>query len=366
MTQMNYTSDVLDIPRASGGDIEGQAEEWLVYLYSGAASEEGRQQFSDWLRRSPEHTCAYTRVEQLWRDLGFVIIDPAPAASAEPSTAAGADRTIAEIKPFPTPAHAQPAAARRMPGWLGIVFAAAAMLVVAVGIGWLQYEEQEPVTSIRYASGVGEHTTIQLADNSSVTLAASSVIMTHFSKRMRHVELVRGRAYFDVAPDSERVFTVEAASTEIRVVGTEFDVNKSGGGVRVSVADGLVDVADISAAAGPDELQARPVVQLAAGQQVQALLDGSIGEPEVFDPDRELMWKHGRLQYIDTRLEEILVEVNRYRDDKIILTDSSLGDLRITTTFKTTQTDQLLTGLSVSYPVEISRTPVGVLVKPKP
>jgi transmembrane sensor len=334
-------------PRPGKGSVDEQADAWLAYLYSGAATDADRRQFSQWLHESPAHSSAYAKAEQLWRDLGMAAAATQPGPQEIPQAVPAVQRSRRSRRP------------RR----LRAAVAVAATLIAVFALGWLQFHD--PATT-RYSSATGEIRTIELADRSVVTLSGASAIVAHLSEHERRVELVSGRAYFDVVPDPQRAFFVKVAATEIRVVGTAFDVNKSPGGVEVSVTHGLVEVRD--AAAVPDEnplgKQPAPAVRrIEAGQKLLAKLDGAlVAAPERFDPGVDLGWKTGHLHYVNTRLESIVAEVNRYRDSPIVLADASLGDLRITTSFQTDQTDQLLAGLTASYSVEITPSRNGVVV----
>ncbi len=331
-------------PRTGKGSVADQADAWAAVLYSGMATEDDRQQFSRWLRESPAHAAAYARTEQLWRDLGMAAHLDAKRSAA------------------PTSATPQRTAARRR--W-PLRMAAAAMLIVAVGIaGWQAYEYSQT----RFTTGIGEIRTASLADGSRITLSGDTRIIAHVDGPERHVELVRGRAFFDVAPDTTRPFLVRAAATEIRVVGTAFDVNRSPGGVQVAVTEGVVEILEphtVIRIASDDAPASRPAAAtLTAGQKIVAGTDGSLtDEPQAFDATAELGWQSGRLHYVNTRLDTVITEVNRYRKHKIVLDEARLGAYSVTTSFRTDQTDQLLSGLAASYPVLISQQGNTVVVR---
>jgi transmembrane sensor len=74
---------------------------------------------------------------------------------------------------------------------------------------------------------VGQHSELELLDND-----ASHV-------RMR---LSRGQAHFDVVPNPDRSFEVEAGPYRVAVLGTVFDVQRTDAAVRVAVSRGKVRV----------------------------------------------------------------------------------------------------------------------------
>jgi ferric-dicitrate binding protein FerR (iron transport regulator) len=62
----------------------------------------------------------------------------------------------------------------------------------------------------------------------------------------RDIELLSGQALFDVAKDPGRPFVVRSGGTEVRAVGTQFDVYKKHHGVVVTVIEGRVSFGVIS------------------------------------------------------------------------------------------------------------------------
>ena len=64
----------------------------------------------------------------------------------------------------------------------------------------------------------------------------------HFSADLRGVELVSGQANFEVAKDASRPFVVTAGGSEVRAVGTQFDVYKTADKVTVTLIEGKVAV----------------------------------------------------------------------------------------------------------------------------
>jgi transmembrane sensor len=84
-----------------------------------------------------------------------------------------------------------------------------------------------------------------LGDGSVVTPLdpASKVLAKVVSPRLVELELLSGRAQFDVAPNREREFKVDAGRVGITVVGTKFSVERQGERTAVVVQAGKVRVA---------------------------------------------------------------------------------------------------------------------------
>lgn len=350
---MSDTAHILP-PREGDDGPEAAAARWLAYLYSGEATDAGRAEFAAWLHAAPAHARAYRQLQQTWRDLAVPGVEGFFREAAPPAEA--------EVVRFEARRPRTRAAARTRRGWLAAAAGLAA--TVAVGIGVWRAQLYDPVTSQVYVTAVGEVRTLALPDGSRLTLAAASQVQTEFARKRRHVDLLRGGAYFDVARDREAPFTVAVAATRVRVVGTRFEVDRASQHVRVSVAEGVVQVAP--AAVGTPHPGTAGGVRLQAGQRVSASVDGRLGTVETFDPAQAAPWREGRLVYRNARLQDVVAEVNRYRTDKIVLADASLAELPITMAVRTDQTGALLEGLAATSPVVIERSDDRVVIRRKP
>ncbi len=327
------------------------ARNWLIYLYSEEADEQGRARFSAWLDASPAHAAAYARAEQLWRDIASIENIDANVI-ADPKSARVGSRLAGS--PAELPAWWM--------SWFGHRGFSVASLLLVAGIWWgINYTSVE---TQQYATGTGvdKQQTVLLADGSQVTLDASSTITSHFSGSRRDVELLRGSAYFDVVSDKDRAFTVTVAGNEVRVLGTAFDVRRRAGDIQISVTEGAIQVLP-GEELKPAERPVKTVLKLAAGQQVTATLDGKIGEITGFNAEKTLAWRDGRLVYDNARLSDVVADINRYRLKKVELADESLGDIRITTAFSIDQSNQVLTGLEATTPVIIEDQGFRVVVR---
>ena len=316
-------------------DLRDQARQWLTFLYAGQVSEADRARFRTWLHADPAHAAAYREAEQLWADIRQLDgLDGLDAREA-PEPAAMARR-------WPIPRRAVAG---------GAIAAALAVMVWGV-VGYVSVSERT------YATGVGEIKQVALDDGSIVTLSGASAVEVRLSRTGRQAELTRGQAFFEVASDPDKAFTVAAGRAAIRVVGTAFDVRRAVDGVRVSVAEGVVEVAAVG-----DPPDAALTARLTAGERVTASATGALGAVERFDPAQAAAWREGRFTYTDARLSEVVADVNRFRADKIRLVGTAPGDLRVTATFTIEQVDQMLGGLAATQPVVIDRSVLGVTIR---
>lgn len=150
-----------------------------------------------------------------------------------------------------------------------------------------------------------------LADGTAVHLNAGSELRypVAFAVAERKVYL-KGEAWFEVAKDAERPFYVETDEVSIRVYGTAFNVNTHG--LRATETILVEGEIGISGKGSTGERRMRPG-QLAACDHHS----GEITFREV-DIRKYTAWKNGEFCFNDDTLEEILEELGRWYDVRIV------------------------------------------------
>ena len=180
-------------------------------------------ELAEWLEADAGHRSAWEAVEAS----ADVLSGLAGTAAAHPEIAPRRTRGRA--------AHAGRPPSRR-PAVIGLVAGMAAALVLTVG----------PVirreAGADYVTGRGEVKVVDLADGSQVRLGPQSAMNVRFNGSSRGVELQSGEAYFEVAPDPGRPFSVEAGEADVMVLGTGFDVRRRKNTTEVGVRHGRVRV----------------------------------------------------------------------------------------------------------------------------
>ena len=207
-------------------------------------------------------------------------------------------------------APAAPAFWRRR-GFLG---AMAASVAAVVGAGrWLDARSS-------FATRVGEIRRVPLADGSVMTINSGSELTVRMAKGSREIEIAQGEAWFDVAKDAARPFTVAAGKVRARAVGTAFSVRRRETGVEVLVTEGVVE----SWSEEDESLRLR----LVAGERA-LLSDTAVVHHEsdrASAVDRSLAWRSGMIDLNGTSLSEAADEFNRYNQRQIIIADAAVAD----------------------------------------
>jgi transmembrane sensor len=159
-------------------------------------------------------------------------------------------------------------------------------------------------------------------------------------------------AFFAVAKDPKRPFTVHAGETTATAVGTEFSVNRGVDEVLVAVIEGRVLVGSSGATPRNDKTSDAETKHLAAGEEI--LISTAAGaRPRLGDVAMTIGWQAGRLAFQSEPLRRVLEDVNLHAPKPILLDDSSLGDIMITGTVVRNDIHGWLASLEYSLPVRI-------------
>jgi len=219
---------------------------------------------------------------------------------------------------------------------------------------------------------------VPMSDGSKITLNTDSQIRLAVSEKERHVELDQGEAFFEVVRDATRPFVVSAGSKRVIAVGTKFSVRRIGSDIRVFVAEGKVRVEDDSRASSfrlsrapsissPAQKEPHPQPLYTDAGNAEVLVaaggiahtgDAGIVVQENVEPQVEdhLSWRAGYLIFRETPLADAVAEFNRYNDEKIVIRDQHVAQIRFSGKIKPTSADAFLRLLEEAFPVRAERS----------
>jgi transmembrane sensor len=314
-----------------------KAAEWFAVLHDAEISVEQTMEWQRLMATDPQFAIAYARIEEVWN--AFDGIRDPTFMTSEAETNDRYDGSISVSRWV--------AAKRvwRLPKRYSAMLAAS-IACLGVAAYWVLSGNSAPTQVLQTV--VGQNQAFILADGSRLNLGADTRLEIRFNAASREVNLVRGEAFFAVAKDHARPFTVQAGNASVTAVGTQFSVNREAGQVLVAVVEGQVLVAS---GAVPNEggAEKRPVV---AGEQV---LVGT--NPRTSASLRNVAvaigWQGGRLAFQSEPLSRVLEDVNRYATKPISVDDPSLGDLMVTGTASRDDLAGWLESLEKVFPVRI-------------
>ena len=313
-----------------------EAAAWYAKLSAQRVSNADLTTFFAW-REDSLNDAAYTRIEALTTGVRALADDPRLQAIAE--TAARRPRGIG--------ARLRGLGQGRGVRTLGVGAALAAAAVIgAVLLG--QAGQQT------YRTEIGERRAISLADGSTVELNTNSQVRVRLSKAQRSLILDKGQAMFVVAHDAGRPFVVTAGDTAVRAIGTRFEVYRADGAVRVTLAEGRVQV---SQAGAQNTARPAPVI-LSAGQRVDVVRAAPV-KPVAVDVAAATGWTSGRLTFKDVPLAEAVAEVNRYSRRQVVLGPGAPADQRVNGEFDAGDTETFARGMAALLDLKSVPRPDG-------
>jgi transmembrane sensor len=291
-----------------GGAMRDQACYWIARLRAETATDADRQEFALWLAANPAHRQAMDAMLTMWEDL--------------------------EVLKYRAPEVPVRTSRRR---WLGTSLTLAASVLVALllsprlGLG--------PDTQ-DYRTRLGEQLALTLADGSSVKLNTKSSLVVSYTQSERKLTLESGEAFFQVAHNPARPFLVTAGNTEVRALGTAFNVLLTGQRSEVTVTEGVVRVTELNAPAtrpAHTELLYRNqrLAQDSAGRQAIAAVDA----------DSLVAWRDGKLVAHDMPLGVLVEELSRYHPNKIFVAEPDLSQATVSGVFQLEDLDSILLAL---------------------
>jgi transmembrane sensor len=241
-----------------------------------------------WLSASPTHTVAYLRMNHVWNR---------------------ADRLAALKQPVP---GAAPSTARKP----NFVRRGAAMLIAVSVIGAAALIFLRGTAEENYATPVGGHKIVALADGSRVELNTDTQLRVIADAQQRTVLLDKGEAFFQVKHDGERPFVVIANGQRVIDLGTKFLVRREASDLRVSVIEGRLRLET-------DATRVKPAVLLAGDVAIATSDRVWVAKRPSVELSGELGWRHGVLVFRHMSLAAAADEFNRYNREKLVVADAA-------------------------------------------
>lgn len=228
--------------------------------------------------------------------------------------------------------------------------AIAASLALVFSLVYYLTKDATPTANLLVAQTEGVGDTVFLADGSTVFMEPYSLLSypEEFETNQRNVQLVDGKATFEVKGNKYWPFTIEAGHGMVRVVGTRFTVAKAIDSVHVAVAEGVVEFFKV------DENEEKPgeVVQLKKGEQ--SYITEEVEVPKVTPIALEEALSFHSFQFDSSPLIEVVKEWEEKYNVTIQLT-GELHECLLTAKITEEDIDGVLDILSTVYPVEIEK-----------
>lgn len=333
---MNVNQQILD-----------EASSWFIDFRAGDVDVQARQEFHAWLRRSPDHIQAYLDIAATYAEL------PAPAANGEIDVQAFIDRALASgdanVVALDTRRAALPRAKEKRPVTNAVLPIAASFLLVAVALASWFFIGRDI-----YSTDIGEQRSFALADGSTIQLNSRSRVRVRYTDAERRIDLIEGQALFQVTKNAQRPFVVHVNDTQVRAIGTQFDVYRRESGTVVTVLEGRVAVVPIA------DTQSF----LAAGEQL-VVSHQVATKPLAVNPKTATAWTQRQLIFENASLSEVVEEFNRYSTRPIVMDAGDFHDFHVSGTYSSTNPDSLLRFLRVQTGIRLTESGSEIRITPE-
>lgn len=235
---------------------------------------------------------------------------------------------------------------RRRPLWKSVMKYAAIFVGLGLAFAWGVYydltdkQPTEVSQSVINSNPSGQKSRIQLSDGSVVHLNAESELeyKEGFSKSQRKIHL-KGEAYFEVAKDRNRPFTVITENISVTALGTEFNVNAFKQDVQVALVEGSVLVNNSK---NNDQMILSPSEVLKFDSKSSTLSKASSGAEQLS------VWRNRTIYFEDTPINEAIETLSRWYAVKISVEKLPTSELTVSGKFQNRSLELLLKNLSYS------------------
>lgn len=354
--------------------IQAQAARFVTRLYSGELTAREEQHLQQWRQQSPQHEAEFQAMLATWDITGNLF--QSPQRQRRPGVRRGWWAVAASI------------ALVGVISWqfwqsaINVDSAVPAPKIIANTSAPEPVEDAEPAlfriteqklesTTASYQTQVGEVSHVTLTDGSVLSLNTDTEVEVTLTANLRQVVLIRGEAFFEVARDETRPFQIDTGRKIIEVLGTQFNVRKRADEavVKVSVLEGKVAIrattTQTTTQSSPSATQEEETVTLLLAGDIGAYSESSevVTQNQAQAVSSAQTWRRGVFRFDDEPLEHVIREFNRYRERKIVIADTSVGELRISGVFHLKNGDNILTALESTLPVHFDRSKEQVIAR---
>jgi transmembrane sensor len=292
------------VSTTTDNEVRKEAARWAEKLAGSDLSATEREEFQRWLMADEAH-------QREFRAHNFVL---------------NLARDLPEESRGELLALAQQGARERAPRRRAWIAALAASLLLALGVaGWFVYQSETPVTA--HVTPAGAIRDVTLPDGSIAHLNIRTDLRWIARSAERRVELLEGEALFDVRHDAAKPFTVVLDGSEIRVLGTRFNVRRrQNAEAVVTVLEGTVAVSQQRTAGDTRSPWTRT---LRANEQIVYSTTGLLRDIHIATGSNAARWREGILEFEDESLSNIVADLGRYTDLQILVRDPRVAQLRL-------------------------------------
>lgn len=310
----------------------------LVKYLAGETSANESQQVLTWLEL-PENRKEFEKLKATWN----------MSAQAESVPEIDVDAAWKKVqKRMHEPKQTVVRNIRESPGYvqpkMNWLLRIAAVMIPALIVSFLiwQYGKND-VKQLTLSSGIGRIEQ-SLPDGSVIYLTPNSSFEypEKFGDDARNVKL-KGEAFFEITKDATRPFTIALENAEVRVLGTSFNIKAfSKEKTEVVVETGKVLFSAVNK------------VELEKGDKGKMDSSGSISKSKSVETGY-YSHKTQTLIFENTELKKVIEVINSVFSTEIIFEDESIGNCRLTATFREQNIDSVLEVIAATFNLDVGK-----------
>jgi transmembrane sensor len=305
-----------------------QAARWVIRMTESpdALSADERAEFDEWIS-NPLHAQEFHAMNTI-----AVIAADLPAADRTRLSDWAINQATSDIR-----------SRRQLVRW----FAVAASFITLLVLGGILMQNQHWLAnSGTYVTRTGETRVVAFPEGSVAYMNTRSEVRWIGSPKDRRVSMSDGEVLYEVVHDPVRPFSIMLDNSEIRVLGTRFNVyRKRDGDTTVTVIEGAVQVR------GFGEPGWTRIVH--ANEQLEYKPIGLVREPHAVEAQKSVEWRTGSFQFNDQSIASVLDELVRYTDERVQIQDASIADQRISGLLPTRDVHNAFKALERLAPIEV-------------
>jgi len=262
--------------------------------------------------------------------------------------------------------------------------AAVLVFLYSIALSYYYLAAKSKITYTEITTHRGEKSYLKLADGTQIWINSETTLRYPSRLDTKNVEVyLDGEAYFNVTKNPKRTFIVNASDLNIAVLGTSFNVKSysTDNTIEATLEEGKISITgqmgnkkinkplilipnqqatfikdskqyaieEISEPLGEE----KPVAGSEIAEQ-KPLKDPKIIHSEEVDAALYTSWKDGKLVFKSETFGELSLQMERWYDVKINITDPELKIIKYTGVFEKETIEQALQALSLSLPFRYS------------
>jgi transmembrane sensor len=319
-------------------EILEQAADWIDQETELTAKQ--KAELGIWLQ-NPEHEAAYKKMQRVMNSSGLV--EAITLSQQEKVNQVTKIKPVVKVNYFQTPLA--------LAASIACIFTFVYMLYPLTNTQPQVEVAAQNIYQTELNTEIAERSSSMLKDGSKVHLNANSMLSVSQTKEQRLASLDKGQVFFDVAPDRNRPFIINAGDSTITVLGTSFDVDRTANYTSISVYEGVVKV------------KAEEEITLTKGQSIK-ISSGRIVDFKNQLQDMLPLWRSGWLEVDDGSIVDVVSQLQSYLDKEVVF-DAQLTDLRINGRFALDRPEESLMLISNANQLELHYEAQRIVLRPK-